>query len=231
MVDLALLGGIPAGVTTMLNSGVVDFTPTTPVVFPTQLIHTSSVPVLATLRNAGEDALSISSIRVSGPFHLGNGTTCEDSVGGGASCMIDVIFQPKSEGTFSGLITIVDSASSKPQVIELSGVGTVVKISPVSLSFGDQKVGSRSAAQTVTAVNKGGTSITYSSVTIQGADKNDFFEVDSCAGRSIAPGGSCEAKVTFAPSKTGRRSGLLYFNFSAGSTVSPQPVTLSGTGD
>jgi hypothetical protein len=229
--DVLLLGGNPQGVITMLNTGVVGFTPTTPVVFPTQLIHTSSVPVVATLNNTGGNSLSISSIRVSGPFHLGNGTTCEDSVGGGASCMIDVIFQPKSEGTFSGLITIVDSSSSKPQVIELSGVGTVVKVSPVSLSFGDQKVGSKSAAQTVTATNKGGTSITYSSVTIQGADKNDFSEVDSCTGRSIPPGGSCEARVTFAPNKTGKRSGLLYFNFSAGSTVSPQPVTLSGTGD
>jgi hypothetical protein len=231
MVDLALLGGIPAGVTTMLNSGAVDFTPTTPVVFPTQLIHTSSIPIVATLNNTGGTSLSISSIRVSGLFHLGSGTTCEDSVGGGASCTIDVIFQPKSEGTFSGLITIVDSASSKPQVIELSGVGTVVKVSPVSLSFGDQKVGSKSAAQSVITTNKGGTSITYSSVTVQGADKNDFSEVDSCTGRSIPPGGSCEARVTFAPSKTGKRSGLLYFNFSTGGTVSPQPVTLTGTGD
>jgi hypothetical protein len=33
-------------------------------------------------------------------------------------------FSPKSQGAKSGTITINDSASSKPQVIELSGTGT-----------------------------------------------------------------------------------------------------------
>jgi hypothetical protein len=32
-----------------------------------------------------------------------------------------VLFKPKGAGTFNGLITLIDSASSKPQYIELMG--------------------------------------------------------------------------------------------------------------
>jgi hypothetical protein len=34
-----------------------------------------------------------------------------------------VAFSPKTQGPKSGTVSIVDSASSKPQVIELSGIG------------------------------------------------------------------------------------------------------------
>jgi hypothetical protein len=37
---------------------------------------------------------------------------------------ISVTFSPKTQGAKSGTVTINDSASSKPQVIELSGTGT-----------------------------------------------------------------------------------------------------------
>jgi hypothetical protein len=82
-----------------------------------------------------------------GPFTLSS--TCGKSLAAGASCTISTNFAPKTQGPASGTITISDSASSKPQVIELSGTGTVVKLNPAKLNFGTEKVGSTSAPQTI----------------------------------------------------------------------------------
>jgi hypothetical protein len=112
--DIALANG-EAGTITMLNTGAVAFSPTTaPLNFPQPGQQTLK------LTNRGTKAVSISSIKVSGAaFRVSD--TCGSSVPAGASCNIIVLFKPKSRGTHKGLITLIDSASSKPQFIELLG--------------------------------------------------------------------------------------------------------------
>ena len=211
---------------TMLNTGVVSFSPTAPLVFPVQLINTTSAPKAVTLTNNGTTTLSISTIKVSGQFQVSN--TCGSSVVVGANCSISAVFDPKAAGTLKGLITLLDSASSKPQVIELSGRATAVKLSAASLNFGSQKVGTKSAPQVVTATNESSTAVYFKSVGIGGADGNDFEQTENCTGGAIQPGASCKVTVTFAPTRTGARTGTLYINVQGG--ISPQPVTLAGTG-
>jgi hypothetical protein len=224
--DLAF-GELTYGVTTMLNTGAVNFSPTTaPLTFPVQAINTSSRQTLK-LTNNGGAALSISSMKESGQFQMSN--TCGSSVAAGASCSISVVFNPKKAGTFTGLITIVDSASSKPQFVELAGSATPIKLSPTSLSFGSQKVGTKSAPQTVTATNEGAHSITFTSVGPGGNDYKEFSVSGNCTQGAIAPGASCEMSVTFGPTKTGTAMPVLYFDLPKGS-ISPSPVRLSGTG-
>ena len=46
---------------------------------------------------------------------------------------------------------------SKPQVIELLGAGTVVKLAPLNLTSPAQKVGTKSPPQNVTLTNEGST--------------------------------------------------------------------------
>jgi archaellum component FlaF (FlaF/FlaG flagellin family) len=224
--DVAGLIGKPSGVVTLLNTGVVNFSPSSPVSFAAQLINTTSSPQTVELTNTGATTLSISSIKISGQFQTSN--SCGNSLAPGASCAISITFSPKSAGQFSGLITIVDSASSEPQVIEVSGSGTVVGVSPTSLSFCSQKVGTKSAPQVVTAVNHSGTQMLFEGIDIGGTDRNDFSETDNCTGRFIPPGGGCQVSVTFAPTKTGLRSGTLFL--AAEGRVSPQPVVLTGDG-
>jgi hypothetical protein len=216
------------GVTTLLNTGAVSFSPTTaPITFPVQVIDTTSQKLTLKLTNHGTTGLSISSIKLSGEFQMS--TTCGKTVASGASCGISAAFKPLTAGTFTGLITIVDSASSKPQFVELSGTATVIKVSPTSLNFGDQKVGTTSKAQVVTATNEGSTAITFTSVAVGGTGEKSFSLTDNCTGHAIHPGASCSASVTFDPTKTGAISGDLYFNLPRGS-ISPAPVALSGTG-
>jgi FG-GAP-like repeat/Abnormal spindle-like microcephaly-assoc'd, ASPM-SPD-2-Hydin len=114
--DVALASG-SYGTITMLNTGVVSFSPTT-----APLSFTRPAEQTVTLTNKGTEALSITSIKVSGAaFEIRD--TCGKSVSVGGSCDINVRFNPKRAGTYTGLITLVDSASSKPQYIELSGSG------------------------------------------------------------------------------------------------------------
>jgi len=218
------------GTTTMLNTGVVSFSPTTaPLTFPVQVVNSSSPKQTLKLTNNGAVALSISSVKESGAaFQMSD--NCGSSVAAGATCKIDVEYKPKKAGTQTGLITIVDSASSKPQFVELTGSATAVKISPTSLTFAAQKVGTKSTPQTVTATNEGKTSVTFSSVAVGGKDAGEFSVSGNCTGGAIAPGASCVASVTFGPTQDGVANATLYFNLPTGS-ISPAPVPLSGTGD
>jgi hypothetical protein len=149
-------------------------------------------------------------------------------VSAGAKCTISIVFQPTSAGAQTGLVTLRDSASSKPQFISLSGTATAIKAAPGSLTFGSQKVGTKSAPQTVTVTNEGGTAVRFSSLGVSGTDYKDFTETNNCTGHSIGPGASCQVQVTFAPTKAGSRDATLYIDPQG--TTSPPFVDLSGTG-
>jgi FG-GAP-like repeat/Abnormal spindle-like microcephaly-assoc'd, ASPM-SPD-2-Hydin len=109
-------------VVVLLNTGAVSFSPTTPLNFKKQAVGSKSAPQTVTLTNTGKTELKIPSMKASAQF--GVTSTCGAGVAPGANCTISVTFSPKSKGAKSGTVTINDSASSKPQVIELSGTGT-----------------------------------------------------------------------------------------------------------
>src|SRR5581483_9992565 len=132
--DVVVADSLGNAVDVLLNTGVVSFSPTTPLSFTPQLVGTSSAPQNLTLRNTGTVALSIASISTKPPFHLS--TTCQSSVPPGGDCTLSVTFEPSVIGFKSGVVSLNDSASSKPQAIELNGIGTVISYSPTKLSFG-----------------------------------------------------------------------------------------------
>jgi|SRR5579859_524768 len=106
----------------LLNSGVVSFSPSTPLNFKKQAVGTTSNPQTVTLTNTGTTALKIASMKASTEFAVTS--TCGSSVAAGANCTISATFSPTKKGAVQGTISIIDSASSKPQVIELLGTGT-----------------------------------------------------------------------------------------------------------
>jgi hypothetical protein len=104
-----------------------------------------------------------------------------------------------------------------------SSGGSALSASPSSVSFGNQAVGSTSAAQSVTVSNPGSSAASVSSISVTGP----FSQTNTC-GSSIAAGGSCTVSVKFAPTSAGAASGTLSVASSAPS--SPLTVALSGTG-
>jgi hypothetical protein len=224
-VAVADSGGTGA-VDVLLNTGVVSFSPTTPLSFNPQLLGTTSTPLTVKLTNSGTTALSISSISTNKPFQVGR-TTCGSTVAAGAKCTLSVLFEPTVMGFKTGLLVVNDSASSKPQVIEVSGTGTVLTVSPTQLNFGDQKVGTKSPPQNVTVTNTGHTAVTVTSVSIAGIDPRDYSETNTC-GTQINPGATCTISVTFNPVLRGTSSAAVAINGPGG--VVWQHVQLTGTG-
>lgn len=98
-------------------------------------------------------------------------------------------------------------------------------VSPSSLTFTPQAIGSSSQPQQLTITNATTDPITVLSVVANG----DFSETDNCAASSpLDAGGTCTASVSFSPSLVGTRPGTLSIANSANNV--PIDVTLTGTG-
>lgn len=69
----------------------------------------------------GNERLSLSSITVTGDFIEQN--DCSKRLTIGASCTIEVQFQPQTKGLLTREITIKDNASATPQKVSLMGTG------------------------------------------------------------------------------------------------------------
>ena len=226
LTDLVVVDNRNSRVNVLLNTGAVTFSPTTPLNFPDQLVGATSPPQTVTLTNAGTNTLKISSITASSAeFNMTS--TCGSSVAAGAECAITVTFQPQSKNSHSGLITIHDSASTKPQVIELTGVGTEVSVSPSTLNFGSQKVGTKSTPLPVTVINHGSVVLNISSIKINLNASGNYSQTNDC-GSQLAAGASCTVNVIFGPFYTGKINSQLAITDDGG--ASPQIVPLTGKG-
>jgi Abnormal spindle-like microcephaly-assoc'd, ASPM-SPD-2-Hydin len=111
-----------------------------------------------------------------------------------------------------------------PLLTATTGEQAAMTVSPGSLSFAGQPVGTVSIMQTVAVTNSGVAPLTVSQVVTSG----DFIETDDCVGSSIAVGASCSVQVSFLPTTTGGRPGVLtvFGNVAGGQAT----VALSGTG-
>ena len=204
---------------------------TASVTFGSQAVGTTSAAQSVSVTNSGNASLNIASILVTGPnaadFSLTN--TCGSSVAPGANCTASLTFTPSATGIRTASVSITDNASGSPQTVSLSGTGTgpVVSLSPTSLTFGSQTVGTSGTPQTITLSNTGNGALSITSVTVTGTNAKDFSETNDC-GSSVAAGGNCTISVTFTPSASGSRTASVSITDNA--SGSPQAVSLSGTG-
>ncbi len=197
--------------------------------FASTIVGTSGAPQVLTLTNSGTGALTITSIAASGDFAETN--TCGSSLAAGANCTISVTFTPTMSGSLTGEIIIADNASTSPQNVTLSGTGTpapapIATLSPTSLTYASQAVGTSSTAQTVTLANSGNATLTGIAVAIAGANAGDFAQTSTCSA-TLSASQSCVISIVFTPGAAGSASATLTVTDNGG--TSPQTVTLSGT--
>ncbi len=105
--------------------------------------------------------------------------------------------------------------------------GPVVKLSPPSLSFGNQAVNIASSPKTVTLKNVGTAALNISDVAFT-LGTNFAISSNTC-GSTLAAEGTCTASVTFVPEQLGAVTDTL--NFTDNASGSPQTVSLTGTGE
>jgi len=98
---------------------------------------------------------------------------------------------------FCSLVSVAAPSPSAP-------VTAMVHLTPASLAFGTQEVGTSSASQAVTLSNLGAAPLTA----VKLAASGDFCEADTCTGE-VAANTSCTINITFAPTKKGIRRSTL----------------------
>lgn len=175
--------------------------------FMAQAVGTLSSTQTVTVTNTGSAALRVSQVMATGDFTTE--TTCTGvAVAPGATCLVQVSFQPTATGTRAGTLTVSGNVSGGQTTASLLGVGAppaAVVLNPVLTTFPFTLIGATSPAQNVTISNTGGTSMGLQSVTATG----DFHIVANTCGSSLAASTSCTVALTFLPTVSGTRSGML----------------------
>jgi len=194
--------------------------------FPSELVGTTSAAQTATLTNTGTLTVSISKIAVPAPFHQTN--NCPAALAAATSCQILVTFAPTTRGAVTGKLSVTSNAIHSPQTASLTGTGTVVRISPIGVNFGVQKVGLASAPVSVTLTDVGTGSLLISQIALTGTNAGDFSQSNNC-GTTLAGGKSCTISLVFKPTGTGARSANLSITDNGG--ASPQGIPLAGAGN
>ncbi|MBV9296549.1 MAG: choice-of-anchor D domain-containing protein, partial [Acidobacteriaceae bacterium] len=218
-----------------------EFYPGTAIAFPDTPVGVTSGSQIVYAQNTGTAPITMDRVVVSGDFHISS-TTCEattlpgtlnDGASGSYSyCYAYVVFTPTATGARTGTLTFIDSASTSPQVVNLSGNGITASgtlaLDPTQLDFPSQAIGTTSAASSSEAVylsNPGNTPITINNWSATG----DFTVTNwycSTPPFTLNPGGSCGIYIQFTPSASGTRTGTLTVNSTAGN----QTAALNGTG-
>jgi hypothetical protein len=114
--------------------------------FASQTVGTTSAAQAVTLTNTGSGPLNIMGIAASGDFAETN--TCNTSQAAGDSCQISVTFTPKAAGSQTGAVTITDNAAGSPQMIALSGTGTLAPDFAIGPASGSSNSATITAGQT-----------------------------------------------------------------------------------
>lgn len=224
--SLTIFGNLPDGEISVPLSGTgttaasVVLTPAS-LSFGDEMIGSTTTAQDITVSNTGSTAATITQVSATGNFVV-TANTCGSSLAGQSGCTLSVAFKPVNSGASYGSLTVVDSAGT--QTAQLSGTGespATDTVSPASLSFATQEIGTTSAAQAVTLTNSGDAALTQ----IQAATAGDFTVVNDC-GAMLTGHASCTLEVAYAPTQTGVESGTLTVSDALGTHT----VTLSGTG-
>jgi hypothetical protein len=185
-----------------------------------------------TLRNGLNAALTVSSIMATGNFSQTNNCPMSpNTLAAGLTCSISVVFTPSALGAASGTLTVNHNAYGSPTSASLSGNGTSpVVLSPISLVFGSQRIGTKSGSRTIQVTNAQPVTLSITSIQTTG----DFSQTNNCPvppaalAASGSSGSSCSVMLTFSPTAAGARASQLSVFDNA--ITSPQTAALSGTG-
>ena len=195
--------------------------------FPNVALNTKSTQSV-TVKNTGTAALNISSITIAGTVQSdwSESDNCSGSIAVSGTCTIMVSFTPSTFEDQIATVTLTDNAPNSPQMVPITGNGAeaAVYVSPSSLTFPSQKVGTTSAPQTIIVENYGNATLTLSNVSTTGP----FVVTANTCGSSLTAGSICTISVEFKPLQTGVANGALVLTDNAGD--SPQTVDLTGTG-
>src|SRR5713226_9394268 len=181
-----------------------------------------------TITNVSSGTVIIQSIAFDCPaFGISAGVAPTSLFKTGTITHYSIFFQPTAAQVYNCnfILTLQDNTTLS---VPLTGTGltstATVSISPTTLSFPNQAVGSTSSSQTFTISNTGTSSINLTAITI--APPN--FTVGAITlPATIAKGGSLPLTVFYSPSRVASQTGAVDLTFNK---IPDKGVTVSGNG-
>ncbi len=225
--QLTMYANIPGGQAVVTLAGTataaaaIVLTPLT-LSFPATVVNQTAATQIITVANTGANPATLNAPSITGDFTIA-ASTCGGTLAAQTACSLSISFTPTASGTRTGVLSITDSVGT--QTAQLSGTGNAPAtdtLTPGSVTFGQQAIGSTSAAQQVTLTNNGDVALTLITTSMSGGD---FTATNGC-GASLNPHSSCAISIAFVPSAIGARTATL----SVTDQFRSQTVSLTGTG-
>ena len=197
--------------------------------FPATAVGELSAALPVLLSNTGDLPLNSIAVSIGGPFQTSN--NCGAELAAHAACTINVVFAPSQVGSQTGVLTVDDAL--RTQTVGLSGTGAqaaALSVSPASLAFSTQAVGTASATKVLTISNTGGLAAVNVGFQIAGTSASSFSVSGSTCAATLNAASSCTVQTIFTPATAGENSAALIIS-SATAGVTPVTVPLSGAGE
>ena len=191
--------------------------------FATTQVGDTSPTQPVTIKNLGASSLTVDSASIAAPFQVALATPV--TIGPGLTATANVAFAPTAAGPASASLQ-VHATDGETGSVACSGTGQSATISvSTPPAFSPQRVGTQSGTLPVIVTNTGVDNVTLSSFAVTAP-----FVIVTAPGTPdvLAPNGTAEIDVAFAPTTAGPATGTLTITSTAQS--SPDRVTLSGTG-
>jgi trimeric autotransporter adhesin len=200
--------------------------------FGSVCVGRSSLKSFTIANKDGADQLQGISVQRSGSSAFNPASENFSALDGGKSTPFAVTFAPRSRGAASATYSFSsDNGGSATTSVTGTGRDRKLTASRASITFGDQRAGTRSPTQSLTLTNPGGDPVTVTALTRSGANGADFRASGPAATFTITPGAIAAVSVAFQPSGVGLRTGSLAIVYS-NQWCSPATILVSlvGTG-
>ncbi len=175
--------------------------------FGNQLVSVVSAPQTVTLTNTGTASLTIATVVIDpasadpADFAIasGAGTTCIagatiSSTAGSNTCTVALKFTPGAVGARSATLKFTDNSNDTTgsvQSVSLTGTGQApptATLSTATVPFGNQRVGTSSAATTVIITNNGDASLAIANIVLDASGNPGDFILSAGADQSMHSG-------------------------------------------
>ncbi len=235
--------GVPAPAIAVFRAWGNPITPESVVAFGNLELGSTTGRLPLTIRNVGSASLKglHAMITGAGAADFTHSPFSVDSLAPGASTTIQVMFDPKREGTTSASLLLTgDDAPASGFKLTLTGTGVGVpqvavfrawgnQINPESVvAFGNLELGSATGRLPLTIRNVGTAPLSGLLATIAGPGAAAFTH-SPISVNTLAPGASTTIQLVFDPKAVGSTSATLHLT-GDGATASGFQLTLTGTG-
>ncbi len=194
----------------------------TALVFPDQLVNTTSAAQTLRIKNEGTAPLTITSLKSStAEYTVANVPALPAAIAPGIEVSLPLRFTPTAAGKRNGTISIKNSDADEGLVtVACSGTGVLprVSIAPVELLFGSQVVGTSSQPLTATIRNESAVQVQVNSIT--SGDADFLLSNPPALPASIPPTGQLPFNVVYHPDSVKKDAGCI--NVSV--RISPESV-------